>query len=632
MQPIIQDVSSVDVHDSSNNEDILGYNISEVIENMDIEGSMEDIIPVQNIGTATTVSESNTMQNLPGPSKKNIITNLKSTKSPKTRMSSKILNSKNLKQNIAKQKTTKDPNKLLPPGFTPKTNIKWLHSSDIEPTQGPWNEPDMSNVLAPNEPIEYFRQYFTNDIFSKMVDMTNLYALQNNDISFKPTNQKEVEIFIGLHIATGVLKFPRIHMYWNASLGIGLFQNSMTKNRFFKLRNNLHVVNNLELDKNNCDKFKKVRPIIDCVLSKVQSLKPEEKMCIDEQIIPFKGHHGAKTYNPKKPNPWGLKVFVLCGESGIVYDLIMYQGKSTEFDRENLQTFGLGPSIVLHLSRNCKPQTKLYFDNFFASYHLFQALKMKGILAASTARVDRFASPPFIALGELKKKGRGAMQEVVSKEKDVILVRWLDNKPVTMASNFVGIGNITEATRWDKEEKCYLQVSRPEVITLYNSSMGGVDKIDFLLALYRTFIRSRKWTLRVIFHFVDIAVCNSWLEYKRDCKLCGVRDKNVMDLLNFRMAIAYGLARAGVSSTSRKRGRPSTEEVAATMPTRFEQRPPSTVRYDTIDHLPVHSHKDQAGRCKMRDCKGKSRIRCEKCNIYLCLTKDRNCFRAYHIQ
>lgn len=111
-----------------------------------------------------------------------------------------------------------------------------------------------------------------------MSDNTNLYALQNNDVSFKPTNQKEVEILIGLHIATGVFKFPRINMLWNTSLGIGLFQNSMTKNRFFKLRNNLHVVNNLELDKDDYDKFKKVRPIIDCVLSKVQSLKPEEKM------------------------------------------------------------------------------------------------------------------------------------------------------------------------------------------------------------------------------------------------------------------------------------------------------------------------------------------------------------------
>lgn len=58
-------------------------------------------------------------------------------------------------KNSAIQKPTKVPNKLLPRGFTTKTDIKWFHTSDVQPTQGPWNEPDMSNVLAPTEPIEH---------------------------------------------------------------------------------------------------------------------------------------------------------------------------------------------------------------------------------------------------------------------------------------------------------------------------------------------------------------------------------------------------------------------------------------------------------------------------------------------
>lgn len=147
------------------------------------------------------------------------------------------------------------------------------------------------------------------------------------------------------------------------------------------------------------------------------------------------------------------------------------------------------------------------------------------INAAGTARVNRFVNPPFMPDKDLKIRGRGTMQELTSSDNDIVLVRWYDNKPVTMASNFIGIGTTDIINRWGKDEKAYVDVLRPEVIRLYNHSMGGVDKMDFLQELYRTFIRSRKWTLRVIFHFIDLSICNGWLEYKRDCVTCNI-DKN----------------------------------------------------------------------------------------------------------
>lgn len=55
--------------------------------------------------------------------------------------------------------------------------------------------------------------------------------------------------------------------------------------------------------------------------------------------------------------------------------------------------------------------------------------------------------------------------------------------------------------------------------------MGGVDKIDQLIAYYRTFIKSKKWTLRMMFHAIDIACCNSWLEYLKDCDKFKIKKK-----------------------------------------------------------------------------------------------------------
>lgn len=54
-------------------------------------------------------------------------------------------------------------------------------------------------------------------------------------------------------------------MYWERVFGIILFLDSMSRDRFFALRTNLHLVNNLERPNDCEDKLYKVRPIIDSV-------------------------------------------------------------------------------------------------------------------------------------------------------------------------------------------------------------------------------------------------------------------------------------------------------------------------------------------------------------------------------
>ncbi|XP_072384324.1 uncharacterized protein [Diabrotica undecimpunctata] len=119
---------------------------------------------------------------------------------------------------------------------------------------------------------------------------------------------------------------------------------------------------------------------------------------------------------------------------------------------------------------------------------------------------------------------------------------------------------------------------KDEVIKRYNSSMGGVDKMDVLLGLYRIFIRSKKWTLRLFFHAIDMAICNSWLEYKEDCKRLGVDSKKILDLLHLDVGNSLGLA-GTMCGKDKKRGRPSLQDVTLetnsnnTKRCRFETRP-----------------------------------------------------------
>lgn len=257
------------------------------------------------------------------------------------------------------------------------------------------------------------------------------------------------------------------------------------------------------------DRLWKVGPFLELIRKRCLEQALEQECSVDEQMIPFKGQLSIKQYVKGKPSPWGIKVVALCGSSGLLHDFAIYQGENT-IPVDLKKEYGLYSGVVLHLSKRisygCNYQ--LYFDNYFTSVPLLRQLREHRILAAGTVRKNRLGKCPLESKKVINKKPRGYSAEYVTSD-DVVVVIWKDNNDVSVASNFVGIGNEEDVRRWDKTKREHILVKQPEVIAKYNQSMGGVDKMDFLLSLYRTKIRSKKWTLRAIFHFVDLAVCNT---------------------------------------------------------------------------------------------------------------------------
>lgn len=142
-------------------------------------------------------------------------------------------------------------------------------------------------------------------------------------------------------------------------------------------------------------------------------------------------------------------------------------------------------------------------------------MQKKKIFAMGTIRSNRCKKCPLMSEKDLKKKGSGSSDCLVSEGRKVAVTKWLENRAVTLASNFLGVKDEDTARRQSRTEKCFVEIKRPAVICAYNRSMGGIDKADFLVALYRTTIRSRKWTFRMIFHVMNPTVVNAWLEYRK---------------------------------------------------------------------------------------------------------------------
>jgi len=535
------------------------------------------------------------------------------------------------------------PNSLSPPpGTLPPPNkrrraekVNWkkrpLNIGDCswQYTQRNTDEEDDSNIP---KPYDLFKEYFPDEIMELLAEKTNQYAVHQNGESLN-TNSNEIEVFLGVHVKMGTLPFPRVRMYWCSKKGtrIPAIADAMPVNRFFKLRSHLHAVD-INNKPDNDDRLWKVRPLFDSVNNKCHKMKREEFYSIDEMMIPFTGNLNIKQYVKGKPNPWGVKLFLLCTSDGLVTNILDYQGKTTVIDDE-YKSFGLGASVVLQLvnilPRQCN--FKLAFDRFFTSLPLLRHLKIEKIYCVGTIRNNRIEKCPLSSEKVLKNSGRGSF-DYRQDDSEIIVLKWYDNKPVLMCSSFVDGGAETLVRRWDKSNKEYVEIPRPEIISVYNQKMGGVDLIGKFVSQYRICIRSRKWTLRVIFHLVDLAICNSWVEYKKRCIDCGRLKKEIMDLMSFRDEVCDGLLMANKSICfSEDNLNTSTSSRAACVPpARATSCPSTAVRLDEHAHWPQLLDQKNASRCANPLCHKKSKFACMKCKKVLCIKQDSNCFYDYH--
>lgn len=83
-----------------------------------------------------------------------------------------------------------------------------------------------------------------------------------------------------------------------------------------------------------------------------------------------------------------------------------------------------------------------------------------------------------------------------------------------MISSFVGSEPQDVVKRWDRKSRRYVDVRRPQAVEQYNKHMGGVDLTDRMVAHYPHGIKSRKFYLRIIFHFLNVCLINAWILYR----------------------------------------------------------------------------------------------------------------------
>uniref|UniRef100_A0A8C1CNC5 PiggyBac transposable element-derived protein domain-containing protein n=1 Tax=Cyprinus carpio carpio TaxID=630221 RepID=A0A8C1CNC5_CYPCA len=427
-------------------------------------------------------------------------------------------------------------------------------------------------------PFQYFRMLFTDEMIQHVAHHTNLYSAQELGDPIK-TNPEEIEDFLSMLLFMGVFKFPSLEDYWHHESRFSVIADIMPRKRFQLLRRYIHFNDNQQCNENP-DRFYKIRPLFDMLRNQCLLIPSTYKHSVDEVMIGYKGTRAGslRQYIGNKPDKWGFKVFCRASSSGIIHDLLMYQGASTFFNvtlSEEEQMLPLGAKVVTTLCKTIQ------------HFKLVQTLQTSlGVQCIGTVRPNRTGGAPLMTDKELIKRGRGSYD--YRSAEGVIAVKWFDNKCVNLLSNASGIMPLSAVKRWCKESK--------EKIT----HMGGIDLSDMLVHLYKTPAKSRRWYIPLFGYILDLSIANSWLVYKRDC---GLLNEKAMPLKRFRLAVKHYTPRPSLP------------------------KPQPDVRYDSLGHWPLHC--DKRGRCNYCP-KGVSRWKCQKCNVFLCLNANQECFAAYH--
>lgn len=177
-------------------------------------------------------------------------------------------------------------------------------------------------------PVEYFKRFFSDDLFEVIVEQTNLYSVTKSGRSINLT-VNELQDFLSIELWMGVAKLPAYTDYWSNLMSYEKVSNIMPLNKYQKILKNLHFNNNDEY--NEDDQFYKVKPIIDIIRRNCLNQEQGKRFSIDEMMVPYKGKKAGsrRQYVKSKPKKWGFKLFVRSGINGIVYDFFPYCGENT---------------------------------------------------------------------------------------------------------------------------------------------------------------------------------------------------------------------------------------------------------------------------------------------------------------
>ncbi|KAE8277658.1 hypothetical protein D5F01_LYC24345 [Larimichthys crocea] len=217
------------------------------------------------------------------------------------------------------------------------------------------------------------------------------------------------------------------------------------------------------------DKLAAFRQVWDMWTHRLPMLfNPDRDICVNEQLVPFKGRCRFRQYMPKKPAKYGLKIWATCDvKTSYAWRLQVYTGKEGGRPAEINQ----GMRVVLEMMEGLQGNV-ITCDNFFTSFGLSEELLRRKLALVGTIRRNKPELPRHL----LQAKVREVFSSLTKTE--------LQNSATTEKKCFLpttkqrGKNVLLLSTKHRDPHVSDDAKRKPTIIQDYNRCKGGVDNLD----------------------------------------------------------------------------------------------------------------------------------------------------------
>lgn len=255
------------------------------------------------------------------------------------------------------------------------------------------------------DPASSFSLFLTEEIVQLTVDMTNLHG-RRSVTDWREMDCDELRAYVGLLILSGVYRSrdESSLSLWGEKYGRDIFRATMSHKRFHQIGGALRFDDKLSRSRRREDKLAAFRKVWDMWIHRMELLfNPDRDICIDEQLVPYRGRCRFKQYIPSKPAKYGLKIWAVCDvKTSYAWRLQVYTGKAG--DRAEVNQ---GMRVALELTEGLRGNV-VTCDNFFTSFALGEELLRRKIALVGTIRKNRTELPPQL----LQTRGRATFSSV----------------------------------------------------------------------------------------------------------------------------------------------------------------------------------------------------------------------------